>query len=659
MAKKARNAEPASEPEDISTGNTGLDAEMKLLEKKRKAGAFKDLIDQVNAEYELSWAYMKPKFDEWNLRLKLYNNQKREKDAIGDPLLFTVHQTLLASLYGDRLQAKFLGRESGDEEVGESLDALASFDYDEMGKDELDYDWDWDTLFFGRGLMLMFEYDRKMKLPIPERVDPMTFLRDPRARSVNGDLRGRNALRFFGRPIRLTKAEMEDAGVYFNFGGLKADAFDLKNPLDMATQARDEASGHNNATNSLRSLKGENADHMVLEWWTRWNGKRVIVGLGDNRRKIVRYTELDEEAWPLVDRALFPTASDWDGVSVPDIVEDKQRARAVLANLSLKGAKSNVHPMYLYDTNKIKNRADLNFGFNKFIGVDGTPSAAIMTMPKDVVKQEVQYIMDMLDTSAQKALATPDIQAGQVTEQKRTLGELQLVDKNVDTRYSLAAKIFGWSEKRFWRMWHARYKKHFHDGIDDKQIRLAGAFGPKWKTLKRENIIGAQDPDIKIESKVLADAQRFNDLRSFQAVLQTVAQDPNANLRYGEKRFAKLSGMRKDEIDQLLPPTVEELRAEEENAILDADELVQVGATDDHIIHMEIHNKAADGPAKTAHIKAHKMAMVLQRTRPDLFQGLPPSAANPRAGAGMDTEMLGRPTLTPGQRAQGAREGGV
>lgn len=618
------------------------------LEQRVKAGEFKGLIEQVQSEYELSWHYMKPKFDEWATRLKLYNNQKRDKEAIGDPLLFTIHQTLLASIYSDRLMAKFEGRESGDEDTGENLDALATFDYDEMGKDELDYKWDWDTLFYGRGLMLLFEFDRADKVPVPEHVDPLTFLRDPRATSANGDRKGRGALRFFGRPIRMTKNLMKDAGIYVNFDNLKPDTFDLKNPLDMATQARDGASGHSSEVNRLRSLQGENADHLLLEWWTHWKGKKVIVTLGDNKTRIVRYTELDETWWPLVDRALFPSSSDWDGVSIPDIVEDKQRARAVLSNLALKGAKSNVHPMYLYDTNRIKNRNDLNFGFNKFIGVDGNPTGSIQVMPKDVVKQEVQFIMDMLDTSAQKALATPDLQTGQISNERRTLGELQLVDKNVDTRYSLAAKIFGWSEKRFWRQYYYLYKKHFASDIDEKVIRIVGTFGSTWRPLRRENIVANIDPDIKIESKVVADAARFNALRSFQAVLGAVMQDPHANIRYAEKRLAKLSGMRKDEIDQLMPPTIEEMRAEEENRLLDADELVEVGAADDHIIHMEMHNKAADGPAKTAHINAHKKAMMLQRTRPDLFAGLPPSAANPQQGTAQPGQQIGQPTITPG-----------
>ena len=40
---------------------------------------------------------------------------------------------------------------------------------------------------------------------MPENWSPMTTLRDPRAKSVNGDMKGRGKARFMGREIRLTK----------------------------------------------------------------------------------------------------------------------------------------------------------------------------------------------------------------------------------------------------------------------------------------------------------------------------------------------------------------------------------------------------------------------------------------------------------------------
>jgi hypothetical protein len=82
-----------------------------------------------------------------------------------------------------------------------------------MEKDELDYDWDWDACFFGRGLALLAEFDRSegVMAPVGEVIDPLMWLRDPRATSVNGDQRGRGSMRFAGRPISMAKWEIEAA----------------------------------------------------------------------------------------------------------------------------------------------------------------------------------------------------------------------------------------------------------------------------------------------------------------------------------------------------------------------------------------------------------------------------------------------------------------
>jgi len=175
---------------------------------------FLDLQKQCEAEYSMSWKHQKPKKDEAEIRLKLYNNQKRDKKAVGDTTLFTIHQTVLASLYIDRLNATFSGREEGDEDTGNNLDAMAKFDYEEMEKDILDYEWDWDAGFFGRGYVEMSEWERDPEngvyLPLPQVLDPVPFLRDPYATSVNGDRKARGAARFLGGEILMTKQDLED-----------------------------------------------------------------------------------------------------------------------------------------------------------------------------------------------------------------------------------------------------------------------------------------------------------------------------------------------------------------------------------------------------------------------------------------------------------------
>jgi len=72
-------------------------------------GDYESLSRQCRAEYDLAWKHQKPKKDEWEIRLKLYNNQKRDKTAVGDTTLFTIMQTVLASLYNDKLSVTFEG----------------------------------------------------------------------------------------------------------------------------------------------------------------------------------------------------------------------------------------------------------------------------------------------------------------------------------------------------------------------------------------------------------------------------------------------------------------------------------------------------------------------------------------------------------------------
>lgn len=627
VKKVAKKAEPVLTTDEMDGDVLAAEIE------KYKNTDFSSLIEQVETEFQLGWWSFKPKFDEFGLRLKLYNNQKRDKEAVGDPLLFTIHQTVLASLYDDKLSVTFSPREQGDEDVAENDTILADYDNGEMEKDMLDYNWDWDATFYGTGLVCLMEFDRDRMLPIPEYWNRMTVIVDPRATTVNGDLRGRGRARFMGREVRLTKYDMEDAGTYFNYDKLKNETKDLRSFTDEAESLSQEARGYQQ-TSKFSGLKGDNVDHRVLEWFTIWKGKRVFVTLADNRKTVIRYHELKTKDIPVIDRRIYPVPNSFDGISIPDLVEDKQRARAVLQNLGLKGAKANLHPMYLFNANKIKNRADLNFDFNKFIPVEGDVNGAVVTMPKDVVKQEVQYIMDVLDAAAQKATATPDIQQGVQSDAKRTATELSLQNQKVDTRYSLSAKIFGWSEKRFWQQWHRLYRDHFKEGIDEKIVRVVGALGAQYRPFRREDIVSTTDLDVSVESRVLSDAKQFNKSRNFEGYLSIIAQDPTANLRYGFKRLGKLKGLKKDEIDLLLPPTIEELRAEDENKQLEKDELVEVLPTDDHVTHLEIHNKLSDTPAKYAHIEAHKRAMLLARVRPDLIPQLP-SAQNPTGGQGM------------------------
>ena len=601
----------------------------------------KRIIKQIESEYQLCFSFNEAKRKTMLARLKLYNNQRRDAEAVGDPLMFTVFNTIHASLYDDRLMSQWEGRGGqGDEDVEENLNALSEFDYDVMQKAKLDYEWNWDAEFFGRGLVLMMDFDRTegIMAPVPEVIDAVGWIRDPRATSVNGDMRGKGSLRFGGYEVGATYYELKDLPGYFNIGALNKDK-DLKSTTDEAREARREAQGLENFQQKEETLgKYENYEFRLLNWFTTIKGVKHLVTLGNNRKVIVRLVKLNKYGgrWPIIDRALYPMAHDWDGVSIPDLTEDKQRARAVLLNIALKSAKADVLPTYLFDQTRIKNKNDLNFRFNKFIGVDGRVDNAIAPVQKSTVHQYVNIIMDILDQASQRATATPELQQGIQSKEQRTLGELELVSSKVDTRYSMSAKVYGWSEADFWRQWYKQYKIHFKDEIDEKVVRIQGAMAPIWRPLNRENIIATVDPDVKIESKVISEARRIRELQSFGQFAAFALQDPANNRRFIQKKYAKLAGMLTEEVNMAFPLTVDELQAEDENQLLNAGKLPTISARDDHRVHNEIHAKADQNPQSLAHMRAHKKLMIEVRNRPDIF---PPAAPPQFQGASQQNQQ--------------------
>jgi hypothetical protein len=407
---------------------------------------------------------------------------------------------------------------------------------------------------------------------------------------------------------------------------------------------------------------GPNAEYDIVVWNTHYElegrVKKVKVWLANERKKTIGIQILGD-LWPVIDRPLYPTAHDWDGTSIPDLTEDKQRGRAVAQNLGFRAMKGDLYPMYIYDSNKITNRKDLKFAYNKMIPVDAK-GERLDTAMMPLIKSRpnlalLDFIYTSLQVSAQRATATPELKQGMLSEKQRTLGEINIVSSEADTRYSLSAKVFGWSEKRFWRQWYWLYKDNFEDEIDEKVIRLVGAFGPKHRPLQRSNIITRLDPDVKIESKVLSRAKQMEERLSMTEYFTLAFQDPTVNRRWGLKKLGKLRGLEKDEIDRLLPPTIDERIAEDENEKLSNNEVVEVLAEDDHNVHLEIHSKAGETNATHAHIETHKKALSIKKVSPGLFPEEPEEAAFTPPGAekllppgGLKEEKAIAPSQAPG-----------
>lgn len=641
--KKEKLAKSQLLPDDAEQLDASIAKRLDQLEND----PYSDLAKQCREEFRISWDHQKPKKEQQLIRLKLYNNQKKNPEAIGDTTMQDVHSTITASLYVDRLNAEFVGMEEGDDEQAEALNHLAKYDYIQMRKDIIDYDWIWDAGFFGRGYVLFEQYirdpERNIYLPVPEVLDPAIVLRDPKAKAMNGkNVMGVGSARFWGYPIKMTKRGMMSSPHFFplDFSKIKYES-NLK-PMDLLKDAHEQRNNAQNLQNdsaSRESLLGDNGEYDLIAWYTHFNFKggvrKVKVFLANDLKDVVGIQALEPvdtpayvSRWKCIDRPLYPHSHDWDGTSIPDLTEDKQRARAVAINLGMRAMKSDLYANYLYDSTRITNRNDLKTGFNKMIPVDGKTEGAIEAVRKAQPNLALlNFIYQSLDLSAQKATATPESSQGVLSRGDNTLGEIDKAEAGAQGRRGLSAKVLGISEREFWLYgWYGGYKENYADnGVDEKTIRINGVFGAKFRPLRREDFITSKvDPDVYIESSVMARIKQLEERQSLTAYISLVVQDPTVNKRYGLKKLGKAYNFEKDELDRLFPPTIDERTARKQNEQLSLNQQQPVLPEDDHIVHLIEHASAKDTPATRAHIATHEMALSIKKTRPDLFPKVDP-----------------------------------
>lgn len=596
-----------------------------MLDLKLGAEDEKKLLKQVQAEEEFASRGLDAWIDKNLKRLRLYNNQKRDEELVGEPLLFTHMNTWLSSLYDDELNKQWIPREDGDIEAAENLSNVADYDVELMNKDELDLNVLWDALFFSYGLVDMIEFDINKKCPAPSVIDPTSFRYDTLSSSIDGNGVNKGGMRFLFWDLYMTEREVENSPIMFP-GALKklqkATSKETQRQKE-ARQLRIEALG-GDIVHFDNNEMGDNNVYQILQCRTWWNGKKTILLLTPDCQTILggKVLPLDEKgnslSWWVASKRINPQPHQFKGVSLPDILEDKQRKKAVLINDALNLTRISVYGSHAFNKNLIKNVNDLKWGFDKWIPVDGDPRQAIAPVYKDSPNLSVlDNMLNYLDVSAQTASATPSLQQGVLSEQQRTLGELQMVAESSKTRYSLALKTIASGDKEFWRLWYLSYKVFFNDGLGEKVIRVVGSTR-NFRRISRKDILCKVDPDVKITSRALSEAGKMRRFAQYVQLLQVVLQDPEADKRAGIKHGMYLAGMDREEIDTIFPPTRDEMIAREQNDMLDRDETPPFLPNDNHQVHIRVHKEAKDSKKKEWHMSLHMKALKMEQANPEL-----------------------------------------
>lgn len=129
--------------------------------------------------------------------------------------------------------------------------------------------------------------------------------------------------------------------------------------------------------------------------------------------------------------------------------------------------------------------------------------------------------------------------------------------------------------------------------------------------------MSSEDPDVYIESESQLKAMQEQQKLQFQAQLPILLQDPNVkpiSKQFAQRKAFKLMGLSRDEINVLVPPSFEEMDAQQKVRLINADDPLgaQIDNIDvDHYTYLVYFDTALDTPTKYKAIEMRKQAIIL------------------------------------------------
>jgi hypothetical protein len=577
-----------------------------------------ELLRKVHDEYEEGLNYVESRRSVFRQRLKMYNNQKKNENLVGITTIYTLIRTLLAVYYSDEVTVAFRPRRLDSAEAMSNLDFLASFDHDEMQLHVKNYFNQWDRLFYGVGIRIFEDFDTQRMTPTVRTISPLSWHPDPFGDPESGF--GYHGFEFVVKRDELTEAAGYDMQMVSKIEQVM--------PSDEVMQNMKAEKDAQGLSSGALDLARGNDNIAIYHHYTVSKGEKYLITTDGTQKALLRAVKLlpvgDEEKknpslvkFPVILNYYSPMRGAPFGVNVPDLSEDKQRMTSVLVNLMVSEAKSHLYPMGLYDARKIKNKRDLDFGFNKNIPVRLNAGESIDNVYRPLVRDTIDNtafsVKELLEGEARTAVGADQLQSGMLGEKQRTLGEVQQVQSNANLGFLLQSRINAWGEKDFWKYWYREYKANFKKS-QKKLIRVARPDGSAFMELAYKDFITVEDPDVDIVSKLEDAKQREKDSLEYLQSLPLILQDPTisqATRNQAKRLYFIKKGYSRHEIDMIVPPSPSELDALEENKVLSFGTPLPIKATDDHASHITVHRRIGNTtPEVLQHNQAHILAFM-------------------------------------------------
>ena len=597
-----------------------------LLTDKEIADNLPKETRDIYSKYTESFYFLQSRKRRQVNQIVLMNNLQRGDENISSTLLLTLFNRIMSNLYDDKMQIKFVPGEEMEQKKVASLNILAQNDYREMDMAKLDYDWTWDTLFFGRGYMETLCFDTQRKIMRPHVINPLVFGYDP----------------FFDNPQEwryywkwITKSSQE-INQLIKQGIINNPAVKSANDVPSGIDAylwnykvvRDRAKFVTPTADD--SYRGD--IHQILEYFGYdKDGDKCVYWLDRDFSKILYYAKLDlrdgedvigpgneiiktGSKWPIVVKEAFREPHSSVVFSVADLLEDKHRARSVLLNLAFLAAKDKANPLYQYNPDKVLDVTQLfSRQVYQHIPVNDVDKAIAPLNTDTALDPSLQAFMNMLNQEAADPVGTgaaPEVKSG-----KQTATEAAIQQQLSDLAQSLQSKVMQFSAAELWSAWYQRYLRYTKAG-DEKIATIVGVKGITFEKIDLGEIKTKYPPGVLVFSAKEAEYKELVERRDLMQLIPDFAATftPDGMRNFHKYVFLpKFQSLDPQTIDILLPDTIDEIRASQENERLGENEMPQVLPTDNHEQHLAVHAQSKNSWAKWVHIQWHEELLSMQR----------------------------------------------
>lgn len=584
------------------------------------------ILQVVGKEYNIGWTFAQPKRQLFRERLSLYTNVGTE-NKVYVRLIFSTIQTLVSLYYKDSPTVQFMGRQLWDDAIAKNLDRLKDFDYEEMELDKIKYEVQWNKFFYWVGIEAHDWYDSITNTPRVRSVDPTCWIADP-----NFSISKWFAFHWFD--FNATIDELSPDYGYFNVQELESDdEVKVREYIarEMQTWRSFDSIQKDDEIVAIRNLWSRSSEwvYSIYNHYTCINWKKYLFTLANGRTKLIRAIELEpvfeEEKkdrskveYPIVIRRWSPFAWDPFGISVCDILEDKQKMRQLFLNLNkIKAENEALWDVFLYDPDVIENIWEIKVPstWPKYLKANLARNPnPLVELPKSRIKQDSYNLPDIMQQQWFQDIGLDEASLWISPDANRTATEHQRVQKNANLRMVLWARVDNRAEKKFRRvLWYRVYYQYF-DKASQKNIYLNNWVWQVPATVRRKDFITKSDIDIKTVSTADLEDMKEKERAMYMATVQNILQNPSSEYskNYALRKLYALNGMNDEETYVLIPETPDEIQAKLDLELINRDEMpsMVIEPNEDHMTYIAIYQQALETKAKAKAIALRRMAVM-------------------------------------------------